>query len=60
MPKCNFNKVACNSIEIALHRGYSPLNFLNIFRTPIYNNTSGGLLLNLKRFENTLISLCSI
>ena len=60
MPKCNFNKVACNFIEIALQHGCSPVNFLYIFRTPIYNNTSGGLLLNSKRFEKTFMFLCSI
>ena len=64
MPKCNFNKF----IEIALQHGCSPVNFQHIFRTPTYNNTSGGLLLNTsgglllnsKRFEKTFISLCSI
>ena len=60
MPKYNFSKVACNFIEIALQHGCSPVNFLHIFRTPIYSNTSGRLLLNSKRFEKTLISLCSI
>ena len=60
MPKCNFNKVACNFIEIALQCGRSPVNFLHIFTTPIYNNISGGLLLNSKRFEKTFISLRSI
>ena len=58
--KYNFNKVACNFIEIALQRRCSPVNFLHIIRTRIYNNTSGGLLLNSKRFEKTFISLCSI
>ena len=61
MPKCNFKKVECTFIEIALQRGCSPVNFLHIFRKPIYNNTSGGwLLLNSKIFEKTFISLCSI
>ena len=60
MPKCNFNKVVCNFIEIALQHRCSPVNFLQIFRIPIYNNASGGLLLNSKRFEKTSISICSI
>ena len=40
MPKCGFS----NFIEIALQHGYSPTNFLHIFGTSFYNNTSGGLL----------------
>ena len=31
------------SHEIALRHGYSPVNLLHIFRTPIPRNTSGGL-----------------
>ena len=34
MPKCDFNKVARNVIEIALRHGCSPVNLLHIFRTP--------------------------
>ena len=37
--KCDFNKVGCNSIEIALRHGFSPLNLLHIFRTPFAKNT---------------------
>ena len=47
MPKCGFS----NFIEIALQHGYSPTNFLHIFGTSFYNNTSGGLPLNSKRSE---------
>ena len=45
---------------IALQNGRSPVNFLHIFRTPIYNNTSAELLLNSKRFEKTFISLLNL
>ena len=43
MPKCDFNKVACNFIEIKLRHGCSPVNLRHIFRTPFLNNTSGWL-----------------
>ena len=45
MPKCDFNKVASNFIEITLQHTYSPVNLLHIFRTPFLKNTSGRLLL---------------
>ena len=45
MPKCDFNKVASNFIEIALHHVCSPVNFLHIFRTPFPKSTCGRLLL---------------
>ena len=57
---CDFSKVACRYIEVALKHGRSPVNFLYIFGTPFYNNTSGELLLNSKRFERPFISLYSI
>ena len=38
MPKCDFN-----FIEIALWHVFPPLSLLDIFRTPILKNTSGGL-----------------
>ena len=38
-------KLLCNSIEIALRHGHSPVNLLHIFRTPFLDNTSGRLLL---------------
>ena len=34
-----------NFIEIALRHGCSPVNLLNVFRTPLSRNTSGWLLL---------------
>ena len=46
MPKCFFNKFAENFIKITLWYGYSPVNLLHIFRTPLLKNTSGGLLLS--------------
>ena len=36
-----------NFIEIALRQGCSPVNLLQIFRTPFLKNTSGGLLLSM-------------
>ena len=39
-------KLLCNSIEIALRHGYSPVNLLQIFKTPFLKNTSEGLLLS--------------
>ena len=47
MPKCDFNKVACNFIEIAFRHGSSPVNLLHISRTPFLKNPSGWLLLNI-------------
>ena len=47
MPKCDFNKVVCNVIEITLRYGRSPVNLLNIFRTPFLKNTCGWLLFKL-------------
>ena len=46
-PKCDFNKVACNFIEITLRRGCSPVNLLHIFTKPFSSNTSGWLLLTI-------------
>ena len=45
MPKCDFNKVALNVIEIAFRNGCSPVNLLHIFRTSFPKNTFGRLLL---------------
>ena len=47
MPKCDFNKVACNFVEITLRHGCTTLNLLHIFRTPFTKNTSRWLLLPL-------------
>ena len=47
MAKCDFNKAACNFIEITLRHGCSPVNLLHIFRAPFPKNTSGWLLLKL-------------
>ena len=41
MPNSDFNKFACNFIEIALQHGCSPVNLLHLFRTPFLSNTSG-------------------
>ena len=40
MPKCDFNKVTKQLIEIALRHGCSPVNILHIFRTPFLQCTS--------------------
>ena len=45
IPKCDFNKVVLQLIEITLRHACSPINFLHIFRTPFLKNTSGWLLL---------------
>ena len=45
MPKCGFNEITSNFIEIALRHGCSPVNLLHIFRTPFTKNTSVRLLL---------------
>ena len=58
MPKCGFNKVACNFIEIALRYGCSPVHFLHFFRTPFYSNTSGRLLLN-RQYYNCRENICA-
>ena len=39
-------KLQSNLIEITLRHGFSPVNLLHIFRTPLSENTSGWLLLN--------------
>ena len=46
MPKCDFNKLQSNFIEIILWHGCSPVNSLHIFRTAFLKNTSGWLLLS--------------
>ena len=45
MSKCDFNKVACNFIEITLRHGCFPVNVLHIFGAPSPKNTSGRLIL---------------
>ena len=45
MSKCDFNKVACNFIEITLRHECSPVDLLYIFRKPFPKNTSGRLFL---------------
>ena len=60
MPKCDFNDVLCNFIEITLRHGCSPVNLLHILRIPFLMNTSWCLLLNLKKFDNIQQHLKSI
>ena len=45
-------KLLCNFIGIALRHGCSPVNFLHIFRTPVFKNTSGRLLLYIAEEKN--------
>ena len=42
-------KLLCNFIEITFRHRCSRVNLLNIFRTPFYNNTSRGLLLEVPK-----------
>ena len=66
MPKCDFNKVACNFIEVTIWHRCSPVDLLHIFRTRFYKNTSGGMLLILtgpcqrSMMESILFHLISI
>ena len=48
MPKCDFSKVTCNFIEIALRHGYSPVDLIYILRTPlgVGGSVSEGSLIN--------------
>ena len=45
MPKCHFNKVASNFVEITLQQDCSPVNLLHILRMAFPKNKSGWLLL---------------
>ena len=60
MPKCDFNNVVSNFIEISLRHGCSPVNLLHIFSSPFLMNTSGRLLLQdasgtyMRHLEDTL------
>ena len=56
-PKCEFKKLQINFIEITLQNGCSPVNWLHIFETPFYKNTSGGLLTmnTQKKLSNKII-----
>ena len=49
-----------NFIETALRHWCSPVNLLYIFRTPFPKNTSGRLLLKIKRFENLVSGFQSL
>ena len=44
-------KLQSNFIEIALRHGFSPVNLLQIFRTPFLENTSERLLLPIALFR---------
>ena len=57
IPKCDFKKLTCNFIEIARWHGCSPVNLLDIFRTPFPNNTSGQLLVKLDIFKTVKVSI---
>ena len=46
IPKCDFNNMQSNFIEITLRHGCSPVNLLYIFRTFFPQNISERLLLN--------------
>ena len=55
-------KLQSNFIEITLRHECSPVNLLHIFGTPFLKNTSGRLLLQLRRSDNFryLQFICSI
>ena len=55
MSKCDFNKAA-KSFVAWLH-GCSPVNLLQIFRTPFPKNTSGSLLLRFIHLPLTYFEL---
>ena len=61
MPKCDFNKVVKQTIEITLSHGCSPVNLLHIFRTPFRRNTYRGLplligtILSIKYIINSMV-----
>ena len=60
MPKCDFNKLFCNFIEITLWYGCSPVNLLYIFRIRFSKSTFGGLLLNFYKtctFSNIVLHI---
>ena len=46
----------CSFIEVTLQHGRSPVNLRHIFRTPFYENTYGGLLLNFETLLTTLVA----
>ena len=54
MPKCEFNKVAGNFMEIVLWYGCCLINLLDIFRTPFPKNTSGELFLSIVTGESLI------
>ena len=54
MPKCDFNKLLCNFIEVTLRHWCSPVNFLHIFRTPFSKITSGRLLRYLSQWKSLI------
>ena len=49
MPKCDFNKLESNFIEITLRHGYSPVYLMHISRAPFLKNTFGWLRLRVIR-----------
>ena len=59
MPKCDFDKVARNFIEIALRHGCSPVNLLHIFRTPFPKNTTGVLVLHNIAEVGNIVKCCA-
>ena len=52
MPKCDFNKVRSNFVEITLRHGCSPVNLLHIFITSFPKNTFEEL--DLKGFQKNI------
>ena len=52
MPKCVFDKLLCNFIEITLRHGCSPVNLLHIFRTPTLGSLLEGLYMRFILVQN--------
>ena len=57
MPECDFNKVASKLYQNHTSAWVFSCKFATFFRTTFYNNTSGGLLVNLVKFQKIVTRL---
>ena len=55
MANYDLNKLLCNFIEITLRCECSPVNLLQIFRTPFYKNTSKGLIVDTLTYASFIV-----
>ena len=53
-------KLLCNFIEITLWLGWSPVNFLHIFRTPFHKNDSDSCFWTFVNWSKTWLKVYSI